>query len=111
MGRNVVPFMLGEVGVSDRLTYTKLKSKLWIEKGCGNVCSLFFSPHRTGQIECCIKAGIGFCCQKECNRVEDYRIRLGGDNETAKTGGQPIVTRTPIILTEHVVCLFMFSNQ
>ena len=87
MGRNVVPFMLGEVGVSDRLTYTKLKSKLWIEKGCGNVCSLFFSPHRTGQIECCIKAGIGFCCQKECNRVEDYRIRLGGDNETAKTGG------------------------
>jgi hypothetical protein len=27
MGRNTIPFLLGEVGVSDRLTYTKLKSK------------------------------------------------------------------------------------
>ena len=44
MGRQQIPFLLGEVGVSDRLNYTKLKSKLWIEKGCRLVRSdlIFF---------------------------------------------------------------------
>jgi len=37
MGRQQIPFLLGEVGVSDRLEYTKLKSKVWIEKGRGAV--------------------------------------------------------------------------
>jgi len=46
--------------------------------------------------------------------VIGLRIIVYGLVETTKQlrrGGQPIVTRTPIILTEHVVCLFMFSNQ
>lgn len=50
MGRNQVPFMLGEVGVSDKLTYTELKSKSWIERGGGEVCSRLFSPNSIGEV-------------------------------------------------------------
>ena len=35
--RTSTPFMLGEVGVSDTINYTTLKSKLWIERGGGEV--------------------------------------------------------------------------
>lgn len=38
-GRQEVPFLLGEVGVSDELNYTELKSKLWIERGASSVYS------------------------------------------------------------------------
>lgn len=36
ISRGSIPFLLGEVGVSDKLNYTKLKSKLWIEI-CGGL--------------------------------------------------------------------------
>lgn len=32
IGRRNVPFVLGEVGVSDGVEYTKLKRKIWIER-------------------------------------------------------------------------------
>ena len=32
-----IPFVVGEVGISDTLAYTKFKSSLWLEKGNGTV--------------------------------------------------------------------------
>jgi len=53
MGRQKILFLLGEVGVSDKLTDTKLKSKLWIEKGRGEVNSHLFSPDSRDEVVHC----------------------------------------------------------
>lgn len=65
MGRQQIPFILGEVGVSDRLTYTKLKSKLWIERGRGAVCSRLFSAESTGEVVCCCEDRRRLCCHSQ----------------------------------------------
>lgn len=38
--RDSIPYIIGEVGVSDSHLYTRIKSRLWINHGAGQVKSL-----------------------------------------------------------------------
>ena len=88
MARQQIPFLLGEIGVSDRLTYTKLKSKLWIEKGRGLVWCRFYSAESPGEIGCCRQDRHRFCCHSQyCwfTRHFIWPCRTGKATSTVRT--------------------------
>jgi hypothetical protein len=111
MGRQRIPFILGEVGVSDRLTFTKLKSKLWIERGRGAVCSRLFSAESTGEVVCCCEDRRRFCCHSQYYWFSCHIICLDEEEKQLQQLGQSIFIRTTKIIQQHVIYLSMFSNQ